>query len=217
MKILSSHIKENQIEDFEKGLLLPVMEEFYSIQGEGIHTGKPAWFIRIGGCDVGCEWCDVKESWNPLMHPLLPLDDIINKALIIPSKYVVITGGEPLQFNLNPLCERLHKRQFLLFLETSGSCPLTGDWEWICLSPKKNSPPLPQLYDKANELKIIVSSEEDLQWAKFNAKQVNSNCNLLLQPEWSVKNKILPVVVDFILNNPQWRLSLQTHKYIGIP
>lgn len=217
MNNLLSNIPEEQLEPFNKGLLLPVMEEFYSLQGEGKHTGEPAWFIRIGGCDVGCAWCDVKESWNPLLHPLVPLNSIIDKVIDSSAKAVVVTGGEPLNFNLNPLCEALHKNNFSLFLETSGSKPLSGNWDWICLSPKKNAHPLQQIYDLANELKVIIFENEDFEWAEYNATKVNTSCHLLLQPEWSVRNKMLPLIIDYILKNTKWNLSLQTHKYIGIP
>jgi 7-carboxy-7-deazaguanine synthase len=217
LKNILSNIPEEQLEPFNKGLLLPVMEEFYSLQGEGKHTGEPAWFIRIGGCDVGCAWCDVKESWNPLLHPLVPLNSIIDKVIDSSAKAVVVTGGEPLNFNLNPLCEALHQKKISLFLETSGSKPLSGNWDWICLSPKKNSPPLENVFSLANELKVIIFDNEDFEWAEHNATNVNASCHLLLQPEWSVRNKMLPLIIDYILNNTKWNLSLQTHKYIGIP
>lgn len=217
MKKLFSNIPPDQLDSFNKGLLLPVMEEFYSLQGEGTHTGKPAWFLRIGGCDVGCYWCDVKESWNPLAHPLVSIDSIINNVIKTSAKSVVVTGGEPLQFNLNALCNSLHQNGLTLFLETSGSQTLSGNWDWICLSPKRNSPPLPDIYKIANELKVIIADEKDFEWAEYNANKINDSCKLLLQPEWSVRNKMLPLIIDYILYNTKWSLSLQSHKYIGIP
>jgi len=212
-----SYVPEDQQLDFHEGLLLPVMEEFYSLQGEGNHTGKPAWFIRIGGCDVCCSWCDVKESWDPSLHPLVHLDKIVENALSVPVRSVVVTGGEPLQFNLSRLCAALHKHDFKLFLETSGSHQVSGDWDWVCLSPKRNAPPLPDIYTKADELKVVISSEKDFEWAVMNAKKVKPKCMLVLQPEWSVRITVIPIIVDFILQNPSWNLSLQSHKYIGIP
>jgi len=204
-------------EEIRLGLALPLMEEFYSIQGEGFHTGKPAYFCRIGGCDVGCKWCDVKESWNAGKWPLTPTDNIIRNILANPSKSVVITGGEPLQYNLDYLCEKLKKEKISLFLETSGSYPLSGDWDWICLSPKKQQPPLKNILLKADELKVIVEDESDLEWAEEYASKVRPDCRLYLQPEWSKKNKIIPLLISYVLQHPEWSISLQTHKYLGIP
>ncbi len=217
MKTLLSNISEKQKDSLVKGLILPVMEMFYSLQGEGTHTGESAFFIRIGGCDVGCHWCDEKESWNPELHPLLTINDIINTIPAISSKSIVITGGEPLQFNLTSLCDALHSQGFMLFLETSGFMPLSGKWEWICLSPKQNAPPLQDIYQTANELKIIIANEDDFAWAEYNANKVNMSCRLFLQPEWSNQKKIIPLLVKYILQNSKWNLSLQMHKYIGIP
>jgi organic radical activating enzyme len=201
----------------DSGLLLPVMEEFYSIQGEGFHTGKAAYFIRIGGCDVGCEWCDVKEAWNADDFPPKDVDDIVKRIIQKKYKSVLFTGGEPLAFNLDYICGKLKKENITLFLETSGSENLSGEWDWICLSPKKRQPPGKEIFQKADEMKIIVSGEDDLVWAEENAALVNNNCMLFLQPEWSKRNEMTPVVVEYILNNPKWRMSLQTHKYLRIP
>ena len=204
----------NQI---NSGLALPLMEDFYTIQGEGFHTGKPAYFTRIGGCDVGCSWCDVKESWNAGLWPLTKTDEIIERIEKCPAKSVVVTGGEPLMYNLDYFCSELKKRGFKTYLETSGSHPLSGEWDWICLSPKKNSPPLPEIYTKADELKVIIKSKGDFAWAEKSAEKIVENCYLLLQPEWSKRNIILPEIVEYVKANPKWRISLQSHKYIGIP
>jgi 7-carboxy-7-deazaguanine synthase len=193
------------------------MEDFYTIQGEGYHTGKAAYFLRIGGCDVGCYWCDVKESWNPKLHPATTVEDIVNRTLSNPSKTVVITGGEPLMYNLDLLCRRLRDNGQSVNLETSGSHPLTGQFDWICLSPKKKSPPLPEFFPFANELKVIVFDETDFEWAEENARKVNSDCFLCLQPEWSRSSVMMPLIVDYVQQHPEWNVSLQTHKYMHIP
>ncbi len=192
------------------------MEHFISIQGEGFYTGTPSFFIRIGGCDVGCHWCDVKESWNPELHPLVNVDDIIES---IPSyiKTVIITGGEPLLYNLNYLTRKLKEKNLAIHLETSGTSPLSGQFDWICLSPKKNLLPLPEIYNRADELKIIVFNKTDFDFAEKQSEKVRPKTKLFLQPEWSVRKKILPLITDFIIKNPKWKLSLQTHKYIGLP
>jgi len=200
-----------------EGKRLPVMEEFYSLQGEGFHTGEAAWFIRIGGCDVGCYWCDVKESWNAELHPLIDTDVIVNNASVNPAKAVIITGGEPLNYNLVYLCDELHKRGIKTFLETSGSEPLNGSWDWVCVSPKKQSPPVEEIYKQANELKVIITKESDFEWAECNAAKVGEACILFLQPEWSKHNETMPLIIDYILKNPKWRISLQSHKYMRIP
>ena len=197
--------------------LLPVMEEFYSLQGEGMHTGKPAYFLRIGGCNVNCHFCDVKESWNANKHTLTPVDEIIQRVLANPAKAIVVTGGEPMLYNLNYLCENLKNNNIQLFLETSGSQPVSGYWDWICVSPKRNHPPQPNVLTQANELKVVIQNEQDFAWAEENAKFVNSNCQLLLQPEWDSRKIMNPKIVNYILKNPKWRMSLQSHKYLGIP
>ena len=198
------------------GLELPLMEAFYTIQGEGFHKGSAAYFIRIGGCDVGCHWCDVKESWNPLIHPTTEISKISSDAQQ-KSDIIVITGGEPLIYNMGPLTNLLINNKMKTHLETSGAYPLSGKWNWICLSPKKNKLPLKGIYSKANELKIIVYNLDDLKFAEDQSMKVNKNCLLYLQPEWSKRDKIMPIIVDYAMNNPKWRVSLQTHKYLNIP
>jgi organic radical activating enzyme len=197
--------------------LLPVMEEFYSLQGEGIHTGKPAYFLRIGGCQVGCYFCDVKESWNADKHTLTPVDEIVRRIVDNPSQAVVVTGGEPLLYDLSYLCETLKNNNIKLFLETSGSEPVSGIWNWICVSPKRNHPPLQEVLQQADELKVVICNETDFAWAEENAKQVNDHCHLLLQPEWSNSKIMIPKIVDYILKNAKWQISLQSHKYMEIP
>lgn len=201
----------------EQGKLLPLMEEFYTIQGEGFHSGKAAYFIRIGGCDVGCHWCDVKESWDAALHPPTLVDSIIENAEKFPAKAVVVTGGEPSMYNLNYITQQLKAKEIQTFIETSGAYPLTGEWDWVCLSPKKTSPPLADNFAKANELKIIIHNKNDFEWAEKNAAQVNENCILFLQPEWSKSKEMTPLIVDYIMNHPKWNVSLQTHKYMNIP
>ncbi len=200
----------------DTGRFLPVMETFLSIQGEGAHTGVPSFFIRIGGCDVGCHWCDVKESWNPELHPLTDVETIVRR---IPGhiETVVITGGEPLLYPLKYLTDLLHDTGKRIHLETSGSSPLRGDFDWICLSPKKLSLPLPNIYAHADELKIIVFDKTDFDFAMRQARMVRFGTHLYLQPEWSKREKMLPAIIDFIIRHPGWKLSLQTHKYIGLP
>ncbi|MCL2289676.1 MAG: 7-carboxy-7-deazaguanine synthase QueE [Bacteroidetes bacterium] len=197
--------------------LLPIMEEFYSLQGEGVQTGKPAYFLRIGGCNVGCHFCDVKESWNANKHVLTHVDEIVQRIVQNPSKAVVVTGGEPMLYNLDYFCEVLKNNDIQLFLETSGSEPISGHWDWICVSPKKNHLPQQKILQQAHELKIVICNESDFDWAEENAKYVNSNCQLLLQPEWSNSKIMMPKIVDYILKNPKWRISLQSHKYMDIP
>ena len=201
----------------DSGKMLPVMEEFYTIQGEGRHTGKPAYFVRIGGCDVGCHWCDVKESWNPDLHPVKSVDEVVSNAAKYPAKAAVITGGEPSMYNLDYLTSQFIAHGIRLYIETSGAYHLTGDWHWICLSPKKTAPPQAEVYDKAHELKVIVHNLSDLKWAEEHAIKVNSNCRLFLQPEWSKREDIMPIIVDYVMDNPKWNISLQTHKYLKIP
>ena len=201
----------------ELGLELPLMEEFYTIQGEGFHAGKPAYFIRIGGCDVGCHWCDVKESWDASLHPLTAVDLIVENAIKYPAKAVVITGGEPSIYNLDYITKQFKTKGIETFIETSGAYLLKGDLDWVCLSPKKTNPPLIVNYSKANELKIIIHSKNDFDWAEFNAKQVKPECKLFLQPEWSKSKEMMPLIVDYVMANPKWNVSLQTHKYMNIP
>ncbi len=199
------------------GRLLPLMEEFYTIQGEGFNTGKAAYFIRIGGCDVGCHWCDVKESWDANVHPLTPIEKIIENVLNYNAKSVVVTGGEPLIYNLSSLTSLLKKNRIETYIETSGAYILSGDWDWICLSPKKTLLPLDDIYKKANELKVIVFNQHDFIWAEEQANLVNNDCYLYLQPEWSKQAQLLPKIIEYVKRNPKWSISLQTHKYMNIP
>ncbi|MDO8998773.1 MAG: 7-carboxy-7-deazaguanine synthase QueE [Bacteroidota bacterium] len=193
------------------------MEEFYTIQGEGFNTGKAAYFIRIGGCDVGCHWCDVKESWDANLHALTPIKNIITNVLEWKAKSVVVTGGEPLIYNLDELTKLLKANNIETFIETSGAYKLSGHWDWICLSPKKTMAPLPEVYKKSNELKIIVFNKHDFIWAEEQAKKVGKDCYLYLQPEWSKHQELVPEIIDYVKNNPKWMISLQTHKYMNIP
>jgi len=196
--------------------MLPLMEEFYTIQGEGSHTGKAAYFIRIGGCDVGCHWCDVKESWNASLHPATNTDLIVNNVLKY-ANTVVVTGGEPLMWNLDYLTKKLKDNLINTHIETSGAYPLSGIWDWICLSPKKNKLPLTEVLEKAHELKVIVFNRHDFIFAEEQAAKVGGNCILYLQPEWSNREKMTPLIVEYVMKNPKWKISLQTHKYLHIP
>jgi organic radical activating enzyme len=199
-----------------EGILLPLMEAFYTIQGEGFYKGSAAYFIRLGGCDVGCHWCDVKESWDPEIHPPTNIENIVNDAKSN-SNTVVVTGGEPLMWNMFPLTRLLNEYKIKTHIETSGAYKLTGDWDWICLSPKKNKNPLNEIYNKANELKVIVYNLNDLEFAENEAQKVNTDCILYLQPEWSNRDKMMPIIVDYVMKNTKWKVSLQTHKYLNIP
>ena len=199
-----------------KGEMLPLMEEFYTIQGEGFHSGKAAYFIRIGGCDVGCHWCDVKESWNADLHPPTNTDSIISNVIKF-AKTVVVTGGEPSMWNLEYITNSLQKKNIKTHIETSGAYKLTGKWDWICLSPKKTKLPLEAIYPKADELKIIVVNKNDFKFAEEQASKVTENCELFLQPEWSKRKVMIPLIVAYVMKNPQWKISLQTHKYLNIP
>lgn len=214
MKVLQ--LSAEQKIALENGSSLPVMEEFYTIQGEGFHTGKPAYFIRIGGCDVGCHWCDVKESWDASIHPLVEIDSVVHKAASH-AKTVVVTGGEPMMFNLRLLTEKLHDAGLSIHIETSGAHPYSGEFDWVCLSPKKNAPPLPRFYEEADELKVIIHNRHDFEWAKEHAAKVGEKCILFVQPEWSKREVMMPLVTEFVMNNPQWNVSLQSHKYMNIP
>ena len=197
--------------------VLPVMEHFYTLQGEGFYQGKAAYFIRLGGCDVGCVWCDVKESWDAAAHPQLKISRLLEQVLETAAKIVVITGGEPLLHNLDDLTETLQAQGLRTHVETSGSSPLSGSWDWITLSPKKFKQPLPEVAAAAHELKIVVFNKSDFQWAEQWAAAVNQNCRLYLQPEWSKAAEMTPLIVDYIKKHPQWQLSLQIHKYINVP
>jgi organic radical activating enzyme len=196
---------------------LPVMEAFYTIQGEGFHQGRAAYFIRLGGCDVGCVWCDVKDSWEASLHPQKSIKEIVSTAKTFPGRLAVITGGEPLLHNLDALTKALHAAGFETNMETSGSSPLSGEWDWICLSPKKFKAPLPAIIPLAHELKVVIFNKHDFAWAETYAAQVHKDCKLYLQPEWDKAAKMTPLIIEYIKAHPQWELSLQVHKYINVP
>jgi organic radical activating enzyme len=196
---------------------LPLVEEFYSIQGEGFNAGKAAYFIRLGGCDVGCSWCDSRFSWNSDLHPPVKTKKIIKNAIDSGADSVVVTGGEPLMWNLDLLCNSLKKRNIRTYIETSGAYPLSGDWDWICLSPKKNVPPLSKICSLADELKIIVEDASDFGWAEKYRALVSDRCRFFLQPEWSRFEQIIPEIVEYVKTNPIWNISLQVHKFMHIP
>ncbi|WP_149274890.1 7-carboxy-7-deazaguanine synthase QueE [Pareuzebyella sediminis] len=208
--------KKDIMKRVDAGEMLPLMEEFYTIQGEGYHKGTAAYFIRIGGCDVGCHWCDVKESWNAETHPPTAIEQIVENAATY-SNTIVVTGGEPLTWNMQPLTDGLKEKNLQTHIETSGAYPLTGTWDWICLSPKKNKLPTSQIYGVANELKVIVYNKHDFVFAEEQAAKTDDSCILYLQPEWSVREKVTPWIVDYVMRNPKWKVSLQTHKYLNIP
>jgi len=199
------------------GNKLPLVEEFFSLQGEGYHTGKAAYFIRIGGCDVGCSWCDSRYSWDQNLHPMVETKTIIENVLKSGTDSVVVTGGEPLMWNLDFLCSELKKRNISTFIETSGAYPLSGEWDWICLSPKKNSPPVNDICKIADELKVIIQDKSDYEWAEKYRHLVSSECRLFLQPEWSRFAINISEIVEYIKKNHFWRISLQSHKYMHIP
>src|ERR1700722_10867658 len=196
---------------------LPVMEQFYSLQGEGFHQGKAAWFIRLGGCDVGCVWCDVKDSWDAARHPRYSISELVRSAAAHPGRLAVITGGEPLMHDCTTLTRDLRLAGFATHIETSGAWPLSGEWDWICLSPKKFKAPLPGIAALASELKVVVYNSSDFGWAEKWAAQTNPACHLFLQPEWSRSATVTPLIIDYINAHPQWRFSLQLHKYIHVP
>ncbi len=201
----------------KEGLLLPLMEEFYTIQGEGHNMGQAAYFIRIGGCDVGCHWCDTKASWNAEVFPPVSADEIAERAAQYPAKTVVVTGGEPSLYPLDYFTKKLKAMGIRPMVETSGAHPLAGDWDWICLSPKKFAPPRPEIFQRAHELKVVIQHKADIEWAERNAAFVHEACLLYLQPEWSVSENIMPWLTEYVMQNPRWRISLQSHKYMRIP
>lgn len=203
-------------EQVNKGFMLPLMEEFYTIQGEGYHTGKAAYFIRVGGCDVGCHWCDVKESWNADLHPPTLVETIVENAKKY-SNTVVITGGEPLMWSMDFITNLLQENNMKTHIETSGAYSFSGKWDWFCLSPKKTKLPLEENYKEADELKMIIFNNSDFDFAEQQAAKVSEKCELFLQPEWSKKEKMTPEIVDYVMKNPKWKISLQTHKYLNIP
>ncbi len=193
------------------------MEQFYTLQGEGYHQGKAAYFVRLGGCDVGCVWCDVKESWDFDTHPKITVAEIVENIKSTKAPLAVITGGEPLLHNLAELTTAIQREGIATNIETSGSSPISGNWDWICLSPKKFKEPLPQILPLAHELKIIIFNKSDFEWAEKYAAKVSASCKLYLQPEWSKAAVMTPLIVEYIKKNPKWELSLQIHKYIHVP
>lgn len=201
----------------EPSVFYPVMETFYTLQGEGRHTGRAAFFIRLGGCDVGCVWCDVKESWEASKHPNISVETLLAKAEEKPGRLVVITGGEPAMYQLGPLTEALHNKGFETNIETSGAYSLSGSWSWVCVSPKKFKAPLPEVLALANEFKVVVYHPSDLQWMEQFLSQLSPDCFLYLQPEWSRSDQVLPLLIDYVKQHPRWRISLQTHKFLDIP
>ena len=205
------------LELLEGGKKLPLVEDFYTIQGEGFHTGKPAYFIRLGGCDVGCRWCDAKYTWNPKVFPPTPIETIVERASGCSAQAIVITGGEPLLYPLGDLTRELHARGLEIFIETSGTNPISGEFDWICLSPKRQMPPLEEALRRADELKVIVQTKEDLEWAVECSKKVSRKCRLYLQPEWSVYEQIIGEIVEWVKLNPVWNISIQTHKFMHRP
>lgn len=208
---------QDNIQALEGGRLLPLVEDFYTIQGEGYHSGKPAYFIRLGGCDVGCAWCDSKNSWNPRLFPPVEVETIVKRATECEAQAIVITGGEPLKYPLDLLTRSLHEKNLEIFLETSGSAPFSGQFDWVCLSPKKRLKPLEDAYSRADELKVIIDAEKDFSWAEECARKVRKGCRLYLQPEWSVSEKIMGELVEYVKRNPKWNISIQCHKYMRIP
>jgi organic radical activating enzyme len=196
---------------------LPIMEQFYTIQGEGFYAGRAAYFIRLAGCDVGCVWCDVKESWEASAHPVLEVEYLVKEVLKSGTNFVVITGGEPTLYDLHYLVQLLHQHSVEVAIETSGTHVLLGAVDWYCFSPKKFKQPVDEAYEKADELKIVVYHQSDFSWAEEHAKQVSIKCKLFLQPEWSKQEQFLPEIIDYVKQNPKWQISLQTHKYMNIP
>ena len=201
----------------ESGEMLPLMEAFYTLQGEGYYAGTAAYFLRIGGCDVGCHWCDVKESWNPDLHPPTTIANILKGIEEFPVDTVVITGGEPLMWKLEKLTSALKEKGLKVHLETSGAYSYSGDFDWVCLSPKKMQAPLTEIKPLISELKVIVNNKHDFVWAQQQREGLNADCKLYLQPEWSKRKTVIPMIIDFIKENKEWTISLQSHKYINIP
>jgi 7-carboxy-7-deazaguanine synthase len=219
MRYPASETRENNLKPITSisPTALPVMESFYTIQGEGFYQGSAAYFIRLGGCEVGCVWCDVKESWDASAHPVVSVDDLVDDAKSSGAEIVVITGGEPAMYELTLLTDALRNAGLRTNIETSGVYPLTGTWDWICFSPKKFKAPDPSIYGVASELKIIVYNGSDFAWAEEHAGKVDSGCELYLQPEWSREKEMVPLIIDYVKANPRWKISLQIHKYMNIP
>ena len=216
---MKSEIQSRKLSGLKSKIVtsLPVMEHFYTLQGEGFHQGKAAYFIRLGGCDVGCVWCDVKDSWDAERHPKYEVRSLKSEVMNTPAQIVVITGGEPLMHNLDELTRELQAAGYKTHIETSGAYPLSGSWDWICLSPKKFKAPLPDIIVLANELKVVVFNKSDIDWAEKYAALVSSSCKLYLQPEWDKAAEMTPLIIDYIKAHPKWELSLQIHKYINVP
>ncbi|HTF21985.1 MAG TPA: 7-carboxy-7-deazaguanine synthase QueE [Chryseolinea sp.] len=203
--------------DLVRTSVLPLMEDFYTIQGEGAYQGSPAYFIRLGGCDVGCVWCDVKESWDASAHPLVDIEEMASRAAATRTHIAVITGGEPLMYDLTDLTRSIRARNIRTHIETSGAYPMSGEWDWVCFSPKKFKAPHPTVFDHADELKVVIYHKSDIEWATGFVSQLKSSCQLFLQPEWSRHDEVLPLIIDFVKDNPRWQVSLQIHKYMNIP
>jgi organic radical activating enzyme len=195
----------------------PLMEHFYTLQGEGFHQGKAAYFLRLAGCDVGCVWCDVKESWNRDAHPETSVEEMLNLIRQTPAQLVVITGGEPYMHNLKPLIDALHLRGLKVHIETSGAYPVSGNADWICVSPKKFKAPLPEILPLADELKVVIYHKSDFDWAEKHAAGIKADCKRYLQPEWEKSAEMTPLIIHYIKENPEWRFSLQMHKFIHVP
>lgn len=217
MSISTAKALNKEMTSVSEGIMLPLMESFYTIQGEGFHQGKAAYFIRLAGCDVGCVWCDVKESWDAAKYATHNIHELAEKAAVFPGRIAVITGGEPLMYSLDRLCQALHKKGFHTHLETSGSHPISGSWDWICLSPKKFKPPVPEVCKRADELKVIIFNKSDFDWAEKYADAVSPCCKLFLQPEWSKATTMIPMIVEYVKAHSKWEISLQIHKYMRVP
>ena len=206
-----------KVPEFDTQKMIPVMESFYTLQGEGFNSGRAAYFIRIAGCDVGCHWCDVKESWEVVKDQLRSMDEVVEEAANHPSRFAVVTGGEPLIYDMDPLSEKLIEKGFELAIETSGAYPLIGKWHWICLSPKKRMPAKEEIFKKANELKVVIYNKDDFKWAEEQRKKVSKDCLLFLQAEWGREEKMRELILEYVKENPEWRISIQSHKYLDIP
>jgi len=205
-----------KVPPFDPQTHIPLMEDFYTVQGEGVHSGKAAYFIRLAGCDVGCVWCDVKESWDVAPGQIVSIESLLARVKQVEAKMVVITGGEPAMYDLGPLTQALQQAGCKTHIETSGAYPLTGTWDWICVSPKKFKAPLPEVLGRADELKVIVYHKSDFGFAESHLAQMPAGCNLLLQPEWGKREQMMPLMVEYVKHHPAWRISLQTHKYMGV-
>lgn len=199
------------------GVLLPLMEHFNTVQGEGFHSGKAAYFLRLGGCDIGCSWCDVKESWDAAAHPQVSVEEMYSFIDEAKANTCVVTGGEPMMHNLMFITDLLHKNNIQLHVETSGAYPISGNWDWVTISPKKFKKPLPESLQRADELKVVIFHPNDFRWAEENAALVDKNCVLYLQPEWSKSDEIIPLMVEYVKQHPKWMISLQIHKFMNIP